>query len=280
MVAAASTPTTASGSSSESEGEDPGRTGMADAAQGPTTSPSGRKSQDAFRINFLRKLSYEKVWVPSPQRPPKYQTVTIFDWDDTLLCTTFLQRLQDEAVPEVLDGMLRKIACRAASLLELAMRLGRAFIITNAISGWVEYTAATWIPELLPVLRKVKVISARSKYEPEYPGDVNQWKTQAFLEVQRELDNEIITNLISVGDSNVEMHAAQVMGEEFSQAVIKTVKFCERPGPEELVKQLDVVLKKFEPIVQVARDLKIGLRKTYTVDGKQAKAEVVKQYQR
>eukprot|EP01066_Platyproteum_vivax_P011814 Platyproteum_vivax@DN5351_c0_g1_i2.p1 len=47
-------------------------------------------AQDDFRVNYLRKLSYRGVWVPSAHRPPQHQTVTIFDWDDTLLCTTYL----------------------------------------------------------------------------------------------------------------------------------------------------------------------------------------------
>ena len=32
---------------------------------------------------------------------------------------------------------------------------GHTFIITNAMNGWVEYSAAKWVPELLPVLQKV-----------------------------------------------------------------------------------------------------------------------------
>merc|ERR1719171_1215296 len=48
------------------------------------------RSQDDFRVSFLRKLSYQKVWVPQAQRPPQHQTVVIFDWDDTLLPTSYL----------------------------------------------------------------------------------------------------------------------------------------------------------------------------------------------
>jgi len=49
-----------------------------------------------FRVSFLRKLSYHKVWLPKAERPPMHQTVIIFDWDDTLLCTSFLQ---GESIP-------------------------------------------------------------------------------------------------------------------------------------------------------------------------------------
>eukprot|EP01066_Platyproteum_vivax_P017821 Platyproteum_vivax@DN7439_c0_g1_i9.p1 len=43
-----------------------------------------------FRIRYLRHLSKAGIWVPHMYRPPKHQTVIIFDWDDTLLCTTYL----------------------------------------------------------------------------------------------------------------------------------------------------------------------------------------------
>uniref|UniRef100_A0A7S4VK01 Uncharacterized protein n=1 Tax=Alexandrium monilatum TaxID=311494 RepID=A0A7S4VK01_9DINO len=221
------------------------------------------KSQDDFRVNFLRKLSYSKVWVPEAQRPPKHQTVIIFDWDDTLLCTSFLNLRLEQTLSPVVERHLREIENAARRLLELAMRLGHTFIITNAMNGWVEYSSAKWVPELLPVLQKVRVISARTKYEPQFPGEVSKWKVQAFLEVQRQLDSEIITNLISLGDSNFEMDAVHVMGKEFSQALIKTIKFRENPSPEELLKQLELVSHKFERIVENARNLKIGLERKW-----------------
>mmetsp|Transcript_47045 Transcript_47045/g.150219 ORF Transcript_47045/g.150219 Transcript_47045/m.150219 type:complete len:374 (+) Transcript_47045:49-1170(+) len=221
--------------------------------------------KDDFRVNFLRKLSYSKVWVPAAQRPPKSQTVIIFDWDDTLLCTSFLNLAHEKGkgFTAPVAQIMREIALASRRLLEAASRFGQTFIITNAMNGWVEYSSAKWVPELLPVLQKVRVISARTKYEPQYPGEVSKWKIQAFLEVQRQLNSEIITNLISLGDSNFEMDAVHVMGKEFAQALVKTIKFRENPSPEELLKQLELVSQKFERIVENARNLKIGLERKW-----------------
>lgn len=221
------------------------------------------KSQDDFRVAFLRKLSYQKVWIPQAQRAPQHQTVIIFDWDDTLLCTSFLNLRQDQLQPSVVKRQLQGIERVAKRLLELALRLGHTFIITNAMSGWVEYSAAKYVPKLLEVLQRVHVISARGNYEHQYPGNYSQWKIQAFLEVQRTLNSQIITNLISLGDSVFEMDAVHVMGREFAQALVKTIKFRENPTPEELLKQLELVAQKFEKIVLNARNLKIGLERKY-----------------
>lgn len=222
------------------------------------------QSQDDFRVTYLRKLAYSNVWVPKAQKSPQHQTVIIFDWDDTLLCTSFLNlRNQESMLSPTIERNLRDIEAASKKLLELAKRMGQTFIITNAMSGWVEYSAAKWAPNLLDTLQRVRVISARTKFEPEFPGEVSKWKESAFLEVQKQLDNEIITNLISVGDSNFEMDALHVMGKQFAQALVKTIKFRENPSPEELLKQLELVTQKFEKIVENARNLKIGLERKW-----------------
>lgn len=48
------------------------------------------RSGDAMRRKFLSKLTQEKVWLTPSEKPKAHQTCIIFDWDDTLLCTTFL----------------------------------------------------------------------------------------------------------------------------------------------------------------------------------------------
>ncbi|EER15790.1 conserved hypothetical protein, partial [Perkinsus marinus ATCC 50983] len=71
----------------------------------------------------------------------------------------------------------------------------------------------------------------------------------AFLSVRQALNSQVITNLVSLGDSNIEMDAIHVMGNEFSQALIKTIKFRENPSPDELAKQLELVYQKFDKIL-------------------------------
>jgi len=219
-------------------------------------------SQDDFRVAFLRKLSYSKVWVPKLQRPPSHQTVIIFDWDDTLLCTSYLNNLSHHrGLPPSVEEKLKSISIAAMRLLELSLRLGQTFIITNAAPMWVQYSAAKYVPDLLPTLEKVRVISARGRHEAQYPGEVGEWKKQAFLDVRRQFNSQIITNLVSLGDAKYEMDATYAMGREFSVALVKTIKFYENPCPESLLKQLELVAPKFERIVENARSMKIALER-------------------
>jgi len=48
------------------------------------------RSAARHRHNLLKRLTYEKIWLTPAEKPKKYETAIIFDWDDTLLCTSFI----------------------------------------------------------------------------------------------------------------------------------------------------------------------------------------------
>lgn len=69
-------------------------------------------------------------------------------------------------------------------ILEIALQHGKMYIITNAAEGWVEFSCRKFFPSVFPVLAKIKIISARARYERVFPGEVPKWKVHAFLETQ------------------------------------------------------------------------------------------------
>jgi len=217
-----------------------------------------------FRQRYINRLANSRVWVPSPQRSPAHQTVIIFDWDDTLLCTSWLVERTTKcgaatAATAATVAHLAAIEKNAMQMLTDALSLGRTFIITNAVTGWVERSASLWAPQLLPLLRQVQVISARDCFEGAYPDDVDRWKVEAFLEVQRKLPATLVTNLIALGDSEFEMTAARLMREQFEHALLKTVKFLANPTPIALLKQMEVVSQSLGKIVGTAKNMRISL---------------------
>jgi len=115
------------------------------------------------------------------------------------------------------------------------MAAGKVFIITNASDGWVQHSATMCMPGLSKPLKQIEVISARAGFENAFPGDSHAWKMHSFLQVQNKLQMEAVTNLISVGDSHIEMDAVHLLGRSFAHALVKTVKLWERPTPYELV---------------------------------------------
>ena len=75
--------------------------------------------------------------------------------------------------------------------------------------------------------------------------------------------NQLITNLICIGDSNIEMEAAHALGKEFQESSIKTIKFKENPKPDELIKQQELVSDRMKEIFSTPKNLTIRLeRKT------------------
>eukprot|EP00930_Biecheleria_cincta_P073496 TRINITY_DN60787_c0_g1_i1.p1 TRINITY_DN60787_c0_g1~~TRINITY_DN60787_c0_g1_i1.p1 ORF type:complete len:395 (+),score=59.57 TRINITY_DN60787_c0_g1_i1:50-1186(+) len=216
-----------------------------------------------FRTSFLSKLSYQKVWVPRPQRPNQHSTLIVLDWDDTLLCTSYLHATKqlDTTCSPAVARRLFAVAQAAQALLALAVRLGETIIITNAANNWVEQSAKRYLPALLPMLEGVEIISARQRYEAQFPDEIYQWKAQTFVDIQRRRPNSI-TNFISIGDSSFEHDAALAVGRQFSQTVVKTIRFLGQPQPEELVQQLRVASGSLQKIVEIGRARQLTMAPT------------------
>ena len=68
-----------------------------------------------------------------------------------------------------------------------------------------------------------------------------------------------MTNILVLGDSINEIEAGHTLGKQFSQALIKTMKFRENPRPEELIKQQMLVEEKFDDIYIMIKNLTIRL---------------------
>jgi hypothetical protein len=123
---------------------------------------------DAIRTRFLNKLTQQKVWLLPSQKPKSHQSCIIFDWDDTLLCTTFLNPngyATNDPVPNSFIGFLLKLEKVVIEILTESLKHGKVFIITNAAEGWVEFSSKKYMPKVYKLLPKISVVSARSKYE-------------------------------------------------------------------------------------------------------------------
>ena len=79
----------------------PSREGTSQGKSAAQPSGSQARSQDDIRMRYIEKLERSRAFIPQLSRPKTAQTVTIFDWDDTLLCTTHLEMLQRQhgAIP-------------------------------------------------------------------------------------------------------------------------------------------------------------------------------------
>lgn len=186
------------------------------------------------------------------------KTITVFDWDDTLLPSTFLAamglRVDDMyELPEFVRRQLEELEILAIGLLEESMKRGRIMIITNAETGWVELSGARFMPRLLEFIQKSKisVISARSTYEPEFPGNPSDWKIQAFThEISLQFPLMDGLNILSLGDGVSERDASHAVAMSLPLSRVKTVKYIERPTIEQLQRQVSLVHSSFHELFQ------------------------------
>ena len=51
------------------------------------------------------------------------------------------------------------------------------------------------------------------------------------MEARKKLEAEAITNIVAIGDNNIEIEAAYNLASKYKNAFIKTIKFRETPSP-------------------------------------------------
>ena len=222
------------------------------------------KNENDIRKSYLAKLISKNVWNPN-NKDKKYNNIIIFDWDDTLLPTSFLSPggIFSPNIKLTKDDTLKLIELEKIvhKILTNAIQKGDVFIITNAGKGWVEFSASRFYPNIVDILPKINIISARAEYENAFPGESNKWKIQAFLGLQRIFNVKLVSNIICFGDSLLEMQAGKILGSKFSEAFVKTIKFKEIPKIEELLKQLSVVSQQFNYIYSSVKNMTIKIER-------------------
>jgi hypothetical protein len=178
-------------------------------------------------------------------------TLIVFDWDDTLLCTSAIN------AHSWTDLQLHQLERIGEDILRSSMQLGETIIITNGIESWVQNSAGRYLPGLLPTLNSMTVLSARAMYEDRAPGDPFAWKKHAFRELLAERQDRVgfhenRLNLVVIGDSQAEIDAAKYATKLCGghSPLLKTIKFKDCPTVHDLLGQLRRLAQELDHIVQ------------------------------
>eukprot|EP00931_Biecheleriopsis_adriatica_P036420 TRINITY_DN20984_c0_g1_i1.p1 TRINITY_DN20984_c0_g1~~TRINITY_DN20984_c0_g1_i1.p1 ORF type:complete len:255 (-),score=66.73 TRINITY_DN20984_c0_g1_i1:200-964(-) len=203
------------------------------------------------------------------------EALLFFDWDDTILPTTWLLTqglITDQGLPENNEiflsreqqTLLQELEAFAEQTLLSAMKHGRLVIVTNAADGWVESSCSAFMPGLLPLLDDLDIISARSCYEDAGGDSPTEWKRLAFVDVIDAAFEGLAPcsrrNILSIGDSVHEQLALSAATRGIAFCHAKSVKLMDRPPIERLIEehrlldeQIDVVVAQEDSI-----DLEVG----------------------
>lgn len=180
-----------------------------------------------------------------------YNNLFIFDWDNTLLPTYFLSQeniIDEEYLPSEYLEIFSLLDISVYKLLKKSLEKGFVNIISNSSYGWVEHSANKYFPSLKKIFKYINVISAKNDYQNAYPDDTKMWKNKACLSLKTKIDPSLTTNIICIGDLNNDLDAGKNLAHEVGNCFIKTIKFKERPEPDDIIKQINLILTKFNYI--------------------------------
>mmetsp|Transcript_56064 Transcript_56064/g.126106 ORF Transcript_56064/g.126106 Transcript_56064/m.126106 type:complete len:432 (-) Transcript_56064:36-1331(-) len=206
--------------------------------------------------------------------PPSRRPLIIFDWDDTLCPTAWLDQ-QPELRP-IFQGRTDLMAAVRANIdifekirgfeevlkgvLTMALSIGAVGIVTLSQRSWVTDSARDLFPEVLPLLDDIEIVYAR-----EQGGGLGLCTVASFVEQKRHAMQQVIDRhsrrggvntwecLVSIGDSDVERQAALALGDaavrDRAMNSFKLVKLLERPGIETLRTLLESLHDNLQQIV-------------------------------
>jgi len=96
----------------------------------------------------------------------------MFDWDDTLCPSNWIRKNRPElsffkpCPPDPkFQRPLRELQIHVEAVLQLALKMGKVIIVTNAMEPWVETSCRNFLPSLMPYILDIPVIYARSVFD-------------------------------------------------------------------------------------------------------------------
>jgi len=195
-------------------------------------------------------------------------TFLIFDWDDTLLPTTWIEKqglsLDGPSPSAEQELQLQLMAEHVKQTLQAAKAFGEVILVTNAESGWVELSCQKWMPGLSDSLQDVRTLSARSTYEQWGIVQPSEWKYLAFQQelarfcqdkspASGEADAMAASvrcrNVISIGDSPFEREALIRVTAHMPNSFVKAIKFMARPEVHQLCQEHKLISGSFLDLV-------------------------------
>ncbi len=214
----------------------------------------------------IEKLFSNIIWKKDKNKK-LFNSIIIFDWDDTLLCTSLINKYgyYSEMKKYPMNDLIQISLLEAfvMEILEKSFQKGDTYIITNSEKGWVEFSCKKFFPNLFPLLSKLKIISSREKYEKMHPYNFLMWKMEVCKYFAKDYNYNINlpTNIISIGDSFADIEAGRSLENKFKKCFIKTIKFVKFPGVKDLIEQLGLILDKFEHIISSCYNWNIKVEK-------------------
>ena len=209
---------------------------------GPTISSEKEDNISTSKVKILPRDASKNA---------KSETLFILDWDDTLMCTSFISSktkpLSDEEKNIILN--LGKIVNK---FLKECDKYGTFIIMTNSTERWMEKTAENYLKIKKEHIENIKIISTRDKYLKK-GIEINKWKELALEEILFKYE-DFIKNIILGSDSENDIEVFKKVSKKNKQINVSTIKFKTKPTPIIMIKEIEYLTKKLYQIIGTSKN--------------------------
>lgn len=190
--------------------------------------------------------------------------VVVLDWDDTLLCTKHIRRCgvqmdTNSSGMDIFDSLkpaLAKLSVAVINLLTTSLTITpNVHLVTCSTKERCEQTCKRFLPDVLPLLKRINCVSARDAATSE--EDRNRWKQHTFQSLFEGFVKQNVTaRFICIGDNRMEHNAIRYLLEENSPSSVSVcIKLDKWPTVERMVEQLDWITANFAYLTRMKKNL-------------------------
>ena len=193
----------------------------------------------------------------------KKETVFVLDWDDTLMCTSFIfSRTQGLTNEE--KNIINNLGKIVNIFLEECIKYGKIIIMTNSTEKWMKKTAENYLKIKKNLIEQIKIISTRDKFEKKRI-ESKQWKQITLEEILLKYGDKI-ENLICGSDSERDIDVFKNISKKYKDINISTIKFKAKPSPLIMIKEIEYLNKKLNEIIGTNKNYYLIKEKQKTDD--------------
>jgi hypothetical protein len=192
--------------------------------------------------------------------------IFVFDYDDTLFPTSYLNQKKDIEYPELIENSINK-------LISTCSFFGKVYIITNAEKGWIELTLERYITNCFEIKKLLKNnVFSTIDLGVRSLGPVSEWKKYAYKNIlEKDFSDGLTHQLISFGDAEGDRIGSMSIGETFKNVIVKNVLFEFLPCFERILMQHTYITEIIPSLVsnRCSLDLKIMIHRELSSSAKQ-----------
>ena len=156
--------------------------------------------------------------------------VVVFDWDDTLFCTSQVLHLNAHVAlsPTYLS------AVRAVLAMSLAVSSDNTYIVSSSSPGWIEGCVKQFLPDIADLLQKCTIRLVPAAHH----GLGERLKEPSFVSIASECYTSLLVkshiDFLLIGDMPEDLQPADTLRSLIPLCSVRTWKMTKRPSLDEL----------------------------------------------